>query len=221
MATAQAGQRRRVIARLVLGREVAVSPREARQPGLSSRGAGANGDTIQKIAARDLAKHSKFAVAIFTHKRGLMVKWSVRFGLWRGGVMQKDHFPLPISFEENVGLLVVFVRNLAVLEFGADVDDVTSDRRVAARADLNMHVAQDDFFDSIPFPNIRRPFFLVRRKVGTAFGQVLREIGRIKRKILRKVIGFIGGIRTLLEFAHFLFCRSSTGPNSDEKQERN
>ncbi len=128
---------------------------------------------------------------------------------------------MPISFEENVGLLVVFVRDLAVLEFGADVDDVTSDRRVAARADLNMHVAQDDFFDSIPFPNIRRPFFLVSRKVGAAFGQVLREIGRIKRKILWKVNDFIGGIRTLLEFAHFLFRRRSTGPNSDEKQERN
>ena len=135
--------------------------------------------------------------------------------------MQKDYFPLPISFEENVGLLVVFVRDLAVLEFGADVDDVTSDRRVATRADLNTHVAQDDFFDSIPFPNIRRPFFLVSREVGTAFGQVLREIGRIKRKILRKVIGLIGGIRALLEFAHFLFRRRSTRSNPDEKQDRN
>src|SRR5207253_9787862 len=100
-------------------------------------------------------------------------------------------------------------------------DEVTSYRRVATRADLTMHVDQDNFFDPIPFPNIRRPFFLVSSEVRTAFGQVLREIGRIKRKVLRKVIGFIGGICALLEFAHFLFRRSSTGPNSDEKQERN
>ena len=147
------------------------------------------------------------------------MKWLVRFVLWRGGVMEEDNFPLSIPFKENIRFLVVFVGDLSALQLGPDMNHVAGNGGVAAGADLDMHVTQPDLLHAIPFPNIFRPLFLIRGQIGAPFGQILRKIVGVKRKILRQVVGFIRGVRTLLEVAHFLFWRRRTGSAPDRNKE--
>jgi hypothetical protein len=121
--------------------------------------------------------------------------------------MEKNHFPLPISFEEDIGFLVVFFSDFSVFELGANAEDVTRDGGIAARAYLNVHVAQLHLFDAIPCPNIFGPLLFVGRKIGATLGKVLRKVIGVEGEILRKVVGLVGGVGLLFHVANFPFRR--------------
>src|SRR5258708_2272518 len=83
--------------------------------------------------------------------------WRCWLFLCCGRIVQEHDFPISISFEEHIGLLVVFVGNFSVLQFRADMQEIAGDSAVLVRTHLDMHVGELNFLDSVPLSDVGGP----------------------------------------------------------------
>jgi hypothetical protein len=83
---------------------------------------------------------------------------------------------------------------------------------------LNVHVAQLNFFNTIPCTDVIRPFLLIGRQIRATLGKVLREVACVKGKILGKIVRLIRGVRALFEVTNFLFRRRGPSMRGDKDQ---
>src|SRR6266478_9353513 len=120
MTSSQPRQCRRIISRPVLcSRRSERLPSKSREHRASQHSAGSYRNSVQKIAPRDVAIHSKFSVVAFAHlgllvffldadsdsnKTGFCLQNTSCTALFfrRAGIMQKHDFPLTTSFEHDI-----------------------------------------------------------------------------------------------------------------------
>ena len=145
--------------------------------------------------------------------------------------MEFDDFPDAIAFEEDVGLLIIFVGDFTVGEFGFYVEHVTGDGGVLAGADLNVEVGEVGRLNSVAGGDVTGPFLFVGRKIGAAFGKPLRAVGGVSGEVGRQVVGGVARVDFDFEVVNFFFdggrigsrlagVKNSSGSAKEKKKNR-
>ena len=87
--------------------------------------------------------------------------------------MQEHDLPRALSFEEDIGFLIVLVRDLTFRIAGPHVKDVAGNGSVTAWSDLNVQVREGGGFYSSAAPNEVGPVLLIGGQIRAAFRQPL------------------------------------------------